>query len=339
MKVGIVGYQGAGKSSLFHWLTGVEPDPSLSHTSQSATAIVPDERIEKLAEIYHAKKVTRAAIQVIDTPGLSRDHEGSAAKLATLREARCLIIVVGGYAGAIPKQDLQAFEEDLLFADLSIVLNRVERLRESVKKPKPTREQELQELEALEPIAAHLETGSPLSEFELNDRQFRAIRSFQLLTEKPRRVVVNLADDQPPGRVDFGGQIQASGFAIPMQIELEQMDPDERAEFCSEMGIVSMDRGELLREFMDASGQMLFFTASDKEVRSWLIPKGATAEMAADSIHSDLARGFVRAERMTCDDLFRVGSEREIKAQNLMTKEFKDYIIRDGDILHILAST
>ncbi|HMO15496.1 MAG TPA: DUF933 domain-containing protein [Pirellulaceae bacterium] len=338
MKIGIVGYQGAGKSSLFKWLTGVEPDPSLSHTSQLATTAVPDERLDKLSEIYRPKKITRATIQIIDTPGLSRDQEGNANKLAALREAGCLIIVVGAFAGADPMQDLAAFEEDLLFADLSIVLNRVEKLRDSVKRPKPTREQELQELEALEPIVAHLEQGRPLHEFSLNDRQSRAIRSFQLLTEKTRRVVVNLADDQSPQVMQLLGQ-KAHAFAIPMQIELDRMSQEERHEFCMEMGIQPMDRDALLREFMLASQQMVFFTAGEKEVRSWLIPIGATAEMAADSIHSDLARGFVRAERMTCDDLFRVGSEREIKVQNLMHKEHKDYVIQDGDILHILANT
>ncbi len=339
MKIGIVGYQGSGKSSLFHWLTGIEPDPSLSHSTQSATAVVPDKRLGQLAEIYEPKKITRASINFIDTPGLSRDHDGNASKLAALREAGCLIIVVGAHLGADAKEDLQSFEEDLLFADLEIVSNRVEKLRESVKKPKPNREQEQEELTALEPIVEHLEAGKPLIEFELSDKQARAIKSFQLLTEKARRVVVNLAEDQAPDKLEIGQDYQASAFAISMQLELEQLGDEERADFCNEMGIEPMDRDQLLLEFMDASGQMLFFTAGEKEVRSWLIPQGATAEMAADSIHSDLARGFVRAERMTCEDLFRVGSEREIKAQNLMSKEHKEYVVQDGDILHILAST
>lgn len=339
MKIGIVGYQGSGKSSLFHWLTGVESDPSLSHTTQSAAAIVPEERLDRLAEIYTPKKITRASINFVDTPGLSRDHEGNAPKLAALREAGCLIIVVGAYSGADAKKDLESFEEDLLFADLSIVSNRVEKLRESVKRPKPNRQQEQEELELLEPIVAHLETGKPLLEFELNERQAKSIKSFQLLTDKPRRVVINLSDDQAPTRINVDQSVEAFGFAVPLQLELDQMNAEEKKAFCEEMGIQPMERTAMLQEFMDASGQMLFFTAGEKEVRSWLIPKGATAEMAADSIHSDLARGFVRAERMTCDDLFRLGSEREIKAQNLMSKEHKEYVVQDGDILHILAST
>ena len=117
------------------------------------------------------------------------------------------------------------------------------------------------------------------------------------------------------------------------------MEETERQEFCAEMGVAGVDRDELVRQVMDVSLQMLFFTAGEKEVRTWLIRQGATAEDAAAGIHTDLARGFVRAETMTCEDLFRVGSEREIKAQNLMRKEHKDYVVQDGDILHILAST
>ena len=115
-------------------------------------------------------------------------------------------------------------------------------------------------------------------------------------------------------------------------------EPEERDEFRNEMGIGSFDRDNLIRTIMDVSGQMLFFTAGEKEVRSWMTGKGTTAVMAADGIHTDLARGFIRAETMTCDDLIRVGSEREMKAQNLMRQEPKDYVVQDGDILNIKFS-
>ena len=117
-----------------------------------------------------------------------------------------------------------------------------------------------------------------------------------------------------------------------------EMDAEDRAEFEREMGITGAEAGPLIRDLMDASGQMLFFTAGDKEVRTWMIRQGSTAVEAADGIHTDFARGFIRAERMTCDDLFRLGSEREIKAANLMHREPKDYVIQDGDILHILSN-
>ena len=113
------------------------------------------------------------------------------------------------------------------------------------------------------------------------------------------------------------------------------MEPPERDEFCEEMGVTMYDRDDLIRKIMTTSGQMLFFTAGEKEVRTWMIRTGGTALEAADGIHTDLARGFIRAETMNCDDLIRVGSEREMKAQNLVRQEFKDYVIQDGDVLLI----
>lgn len=342
MKIGIVGYQSAGKSSLFHFLTEVPPDPGLAHTTQTANAVVPDERVGQLAAIYQPKKITQAALTFVDTPGLSRTHEGSAAKLATIREAGCLLVVIGAYSGADPRKDLQSFEEDLLIADLDIVSGRVERLRESVKKPRPNREAELIELEMLEPILAQLESGKALRELTLSSEQARAIKSFQLLTEKPRFVVINSADD-PGDPTAYLAQYQvtapAAVFSVALNLDLGKMAEEERRVFCQEMGLTLYDRGELLRRIMAASGQMLFFTAGDKEVRTWMIRQGGTAEEAAAGIHSDLAKGFVRAETMTCNDLFQAGSEREIKARNLMRKESRGYVIQDGDILHILANT
>ena len=192
MKIGLVGYQGGGKSSVFHWLTGVAPDPGQAFGSQVATCPVIDPRMETMTSIYQPKKVTHALLTVVDTPGLNRSHEGSAARLAVIREAGCLVIVVGAFSGAQASQDVKSFEEDLLLADWEIVAGRIDKLRESVKKPKPSREKELLELEALTPIAAHLEQGLPLHSMDLSAEQHRVIRSFQLLTQKPRFILVNV---------------------------------------------------------------------------------------------------------------------------------------------------
>ena len=347
MKIGLVGYQGSGKSTLFGWLTGMQADPALSHTTQSAMATVPDERIESLCAIYHPKKVTRAALEIVDTPGLVPSHEGApshagnAARLSMIREAGCLVHVVGAFQIDDPFSRLASFDEDLLLADLEIVTRRVEKLRESVKKPRPSRDQEFAELAALEPLLEALESGTPLAEIKLSEEQLRVTRPFQLLTEKPRFIFFNLADDeQQPDR--FLSKLDASirGAAVPVGLaaELAEMDAEDRAEFEREMGIAGAEAGPLIREIMDASGQMLFFTAGDKEVRSWMIRRGSTAIEAAEGIHTDFARGFIRAESMTCDDLFRLGSEREVKAANLMHRESKDYVIQDGDILYILSN-
>jgi ribosome-binding ATPase YchF (GTP1/OBG family) len=345
MKIGLIGYQGSGKSTVFEWLTGVRADPALAHVSQVAMAAVPDDRVEPLCAIYHPKKVTLASLELVDTAGLSRTHEGNAARLGVIREAGCLVLVVAAYArDSDPLGDVDRLNEDFLLADLEIVSGRIERLRESVKKPRPNRDAELAELAALEPTLHALESGTPLVDAGMNEEQLKATRSFRLLTEKPKFVLVNVADDEtdadrfvralaartPP--------IRAAAAPAGLELELARMSPQERAAFRAEMGVAGFDRDALLRTLLDVSGQMLYFTAGEKEVRTWMLRQGGTALEAAANIHTDLARGFIRAEVMQCADLIRAGSEREIKAQGLVRQEPKDYVVRDGDILNIRFS-
>jgi ribosome-binding ATPase YchF (GTP1/OBG family) len=341
MKIALVGYQGSGKSTFFEWLSGVAADPALAHTTQSASVPVPDDRIPQLCEIYKPKKVTMASLDLVDTPGLGRDHQGNPARLATLREAGCLVLVVAGFDGADPASDLTSFEEDLMLADMEIVTGRIERLRESVKKPRPNREEEMAELAALEPILAAMEAGTPLQESQLNESQRRATRSFQLLSGKPRMIAINLSDDEEhPERLlqKMPSSIRAVAVTARLQQELARMEESERRDFAQEMGVAIQDRGEILRRMLHSSGQHLYFTAGEKEVRSWMLRQGGTALEAADNIHSDLARGFIRCETMSCEDLLRLGSERDVKANNLMRQEPKDYVIKDGDIINIKFS-
>jgi ribosome-binding ATPase YchF (GTP1/OBG family) len=337
MKIGIVGYQGAGKSTFFEWISGVPADPALAHTTQSAMVTVPEPRVAALCEIYHPKKVTLAALDLVDTPGLNRTHEGNPARLAAIREAGCLAIVVAAFGGNDPAADLRNFEDDLLIADLDIVTGRVERLREAIRKPRPNRDEQQKELDALLPLHAALEAGQPLHQLALTPEQARAIRSFQLFSEKQRLLIINVADDEPqPERfVALGGSVPTFAVSLTLQQELLRMPAAERSSFCKEMGVEQFDRDELIRALMDASGQMLFFTAGEKEVRTWMIHKGGTAVEAAAGIHTDLARGFIRAETIKCDDLIRLGSEREIKAHNLLRREPRDYVIQDGDIIFV----
>lgn len=341
MKIGLVGYRGSGKSTLFEWLTGVAADPALAHTTQTAMAEVHDDRFDEVARLYQAKKVVRAAIELVDTPGLSRSHEGSAQRLGLIREAGCLVLVVAAYDGSDPLADAASFEEDVLLADLEIVSNRVARLKESVKKPRPDRDQQLAEIEMLEPIVAELENGRSLREIELSDEQEKAIRAYQLITGKPRLLLINSADDEenPQRFVDAApsGQ-EAEAVPVGLELELSKMTPEDRAEFEEEMGLKGHDRDSLIRKLMKASGQILFFTGSEKEARSWMIRKGMTAVEAAGVIHTDLARGFIRGETMASADFIRLGSEREVKAAGLMRQEPKDYVVQDGDILHVKFS-
>jgi GTP-binding protein YchF len=342
MKIGIVGYQGSGKSTLFQWLTGVAPDPALAHATQSAMATIPEPRMAQLCEIYKPKKITQAALEIVDTPGLSRTHEGSAQKLAAIREAGALVMVVAGFGGNDPAADLRNFDDDLLIADLDILSGRVERLKDQLRKPRANKEKDQEELDFLTPVLAELEAGRPLVNFPMSPEQRKAIKSFQLFSDKPRFIVVNTADDEAkPDRFQSlaAAASELFAFSVTLQIDLAAMSAEERDEFCREMQVQPMDKDHVIRRIMHASGQMIFFTAGEKEVRTWLIRQGGTAVEAAGGIHTDLARGFIRAETMSVADIVRLGSEREIKAANLMRQEPKDYVIQDGDIINIKHSS
>ena len=349
MKIGIVGYQGSGKSTVWEWLTGQASDPAQSHTSQSAMAPIPEPRIEQLAAIYHPKKITIASLELVDTPGLSRDHRGNASRLALIREAGCLVFVVAAYDGADPMADMRGFDEDLMLADMEIVSGRLERIEQSLQKPLPRPEREAlqHEMATLQKVLAAMEAGEPLREDDLTPEQQKVTRAFRLLSEKPRLVIVNTADDDdnPQRFVEAAARTQGPTagvevMAMPagLELELSKMTPQDRAEFEEEMGVGGSDRDGLIRKILETAGDMLFFTAGEKEVRTWLIPKGGTALDAAAGIHTDLARGFIRAEIMTCSDLVRLGSEREVKAAGLVRQEPKDYVVRDDDILLIRFS-
>ena len=338
MKIGLVGYQGSGKSTLFGWLTGVPPDPAQAHTSQHAMATVHDPRVDQLCEIYSPKKVTEAAIELVDTPGLSRDQKGNAARLAAIRDCNCLIVVLAAFGGDDPAKDLSSFQEDLALADLEIITNRIERLEDSIKKPRPDRDDLIAEKEVLQKLQSQIESGVSLRNFEISADDEKRVRSFQLLSLKPLLAIVNTADDEAePQRFEsIGGEdIKVLPVPIGLEAELARMEPDEAAAFREEMGVGSFDRDPLVIAIMEGSGQMLFFTAGEKEVRTWMFFKDGTAVDAADSIHSDLARGFIRAEVMTIEDLVRLGSEREVKAAGLARNEMKDYVVQDGDVLFI----
>jgi hypothetical protein len=341
MKIGLVGYQGSGKSSLFEWLTGTPADPALSHTIQTAMAPVADRRIDQLRDIYHPKKTTRAALEIVDTPGLSRTGQANASRLALIREAGCLALVVAAFGSSDPMADVKAFQEDLLLADLEVVSGRVDRLVDSLKKPRPNREQLEAELAAIEPLVHILEEGRPVERHMMSDQQYKATRAYQLLTEKPQMIVVSVADDeQDAASYERHGTEKFPVIAVPIRLELElaRMSPEEADEFRREMGIAAYDRDAFVAKLMDASGQMLFFTIGDKEVRSWMIPKGATALEAAGNVHSDMARGFIRAEIFKCDDLVRLGSERELRQNHLVRQEHKDYVMQDGEIMIVRFS-
>ena len=226
---------------------------------------------------------------------------------------------------------------------MEIVTNRIQRVEDSLKKPLPRPEHLQLEHEhgTLKIVLAAMESGKPLRESHMTEEQQKVTRAFRLLSEKPRLVIVNTADDESQAeRFTALSTPEMPVLAVPagLEVELSKMSPEDRLEFEREMNLVATDRDHLIRTLLRISGQMIFFTAGEKEVRTWLLRQGGTALEAADNIHTDLARGFIRAEVMTVADLVRMGSEREIKAHHLMRQEPKDYVIKDDDIVFIRFS-
>ncbi len=337
MKIGIVGYQGSGKSTLFEWLSQSKSDPALAHIGQSAMVPIPDPCVEQLASIYRAKRITYAGMEIVDTPGLSTGQEANASRLAIIREAGSLLVVVRAFNGQNPAIEWAHFWDDLLLADLQVVSGRIERLRDSLRKPRPNREELANELELLENIQRSLESEKNLLHLQLTVEQERMLRSFQLFSQKPRLIIINLSDDetQPDRFRQLDASTPVEPIAVRLQHQLAQLPVEERQAICREMGVAEVDRGDLLRKLMRVSGQIVFYTVGEREVRSWMVPQGATALEAAATIHTDLARGFVRAEIMRCEDLVRFGSERDVKAHNLVRREAKDYVLKEGDVVYI----
>jgi ribosome-binding ATPase len=339
MKIGLVGYQGGGKSVIFELLTSQKPDIAKAHSGQLGEAIVPDDRYDRLVAHHKPKKEVPAKIQVLDTPGLSRDqHEANAQKLGIIREAQVLVHVVGVFAGGEPIADVRAFEDDLVLADLQVVNNRVDRLKKDITKPRPDREELNKELAALKPVVECLDNGRPVREIELDEYQEKVSRSFSLLTLKRQLLVLNTADssvdESVVQKLEAAGQ---SVIAAPFGLELElaALPEEDRAEFAAEMGLGEPSRTRLLRSIFEVTDQITFYTSGEKEVHAWLLKRGSTVLEAADSIHSDLARGFVRAEVWSVDDFLKLGSERDLKAAGLNHIVGKDYIVQDGDEVFI----
>jgi ribosome-binding ATPase YchF (GTP1/OBG family) len=245
---------------------------------------------------------------------------------------------VGLFAGADAIAEASAFADDLVLADLQVINNRVERLKKDILKPRPDRDELHKELDCLTPVVECLESGRPVRELELDEAQEKATRSFSLLTIKRQLLVLNSADSE----VDAGvvQKLEAAGHTVVaapfgLELELAALPEDERAIFAEEMGLGEPSRTRLLRAIFEVTDQITFYTSGEKEVHAWLLKRDSTVLEAADSIHSDLARGFVRAEVWAVDDFLKAGSERDLKAAGLNHIVGKDYIVKDGDEVFI----
>lgn len=338
MKVGIAGFSGSGKSTVFHWLTGVKPDPGAAQRGQVGMARIPDERLDWLSDQFKPKKTTPATIEFLDTPGLMpTERRDNPRRLGILREADSLLIVLSGFGDGNLADELRRFREELLFADLEIVSNRVDKLKDQMKKPKPAKEREAdqEEMALLQRIVAAFEQGQSAATLGLKEDEEKAVRSFQLLTLKPEMVFVNIDDNRigKPVPPELPKAVQAPA---KLELELEELSEEDRQTFMKDLGLSGSSRGEVLRQIYYGMGQIVFFTIGEDECRAWGLPGGSDAVTGAGKIHTDLAKRFVRAEVVGYADYRRVGSMKEAKQHGVYRLEGKTYVVQDGDIMHIL---
>ena len=348
MKAGIVGFPKVGKTTLFNLLTRGSAETSRFSQAKAVNigvAEVPDERLEKLHEMIQPKKKTLATTEFVDLVGVQRGEIKGSEYLSHLRTVDCLLHVVRAFEDAEmgigpqdlhPQSDIQDFNLELILADLDVVHNRLEKLRLLVKKMK-NKEQE-EELASLERCAVHLENEKPIREMEFDAQEKKRLRSFAFLSEKPILHIVNLSEERLDQRQQFISESFSKNQEItficgPLEEQIGQLQPEDRKEFLDQYEFQETGRDRVIRTTFHLLDLILFFTAGPEEVRSWPLRKGLNAQKAAGTVHSDMERGFIRAEVVAYEDFLKTGSFPEAKKQGVFRLEGKEYIVQDGDII------
>jgi len=348
MRVAIVGFPYSGKSALFTAISAV-PRSHLNPAGENLAAVkVPEPRLDLLEQIYRPKKRTEATCDFIDLPGSAEGVEdaGLARHLPTLRQCDALLVVLRAFASEAvaphrgrldPEADFRELRDELLLADLVSCDNRVEKLQKALTKPSKEHDQQKHELAVLQRCREALRSERPLSAVVPPGEEEKLLRSFGFLTQKPLIIALNVGEDRigaPPPFQDAQAAAMIT-LCAALEAEIIQMEPADRPEFMQGYGILALARDRIIRACFDALGLITFLTGSEQEVRSWAVPKGTTAIEAAGKIHSDLARGFIKAETIAWDDLRAAGGLREAKAAGKLRHEPKHYVVQDGDVLLI----
>ena len=362
MKVGLIGLPQSGKTTLFHALTRGESSPAGGGSSALVSVVpVPDSRYDFAVNLFHPKKRTQATIEFTDGAAQLSGGERSTQKFGAdffvgIRSVDALVLVVRAFetpslppppGGLNPLKEYQAITEELLLGDLSVIETRMERIDKQLK----TRKQgvpspEVAEREALLKVKAVLDDFKPASSAELTEDERKITRNFDFLTGKPLIAVVNVGESDIAGsetmallaplREQCGAEgIQLITLCASAEEDVAQLAEEDQSEFLDALGITEPARDRLIRAAYQALGVMSFFTVGEDEVRAWTIPAGSNALTAAGRIHSDLARGFIRAEVLAFDELIATGTLEAAKAAGKMRLEGKDYPVKDGDILNI----
>jgi len=362
VQVAIVGLAGSGKTTVFNTLTGghAETGGYGGVTLNVGVVKVPDERLTKLTELFKPKREVPADVTYVDLPAPPLSNDGREAaeipadQLARLRTADELLHVVRAFEnpavahpdGSVdPLRDVERLDLEFILADLSVIEKRIEKLSTSGRHGTPAeREANERELVVLEKIAPTLRGGTPIRDIELTDDDQKRIRGFRFLTEKPVLVLLNIGEDDVARAAEIAAEFakeyahrQSGVEALSARIEMEigQLDEEEAAIFRSDLGLTESSLEKVIRDSYRLLGLISFFTAGPDETRAWTIPAGSTAVDAAGAIHSDLARGFIRAEIVEYDDLIKLGSFAEARKVAKLRSEGGKYEMKDGEVVEI----
>lgn len=357
LQIGIVGLPNVGKSTLFNALTrskGAEAANYPFCTIEPNVGIVevPDERLSTLVEIVKPEKTIPAAIEFVDIAGLVKGAskgEGLGNKfLGAIREVDAICHVVRHFKdGDIthvegetdPKRDREIIEAELIIADLESIESRIDKARSTAKSGD---KEKVKELGILEKVKAVLDEGKMAIATEVTPEEHRFLKKSQLLTYKPVIYACNVAEGDLAGisveqaKQELGLPSDATLITVSAKIEedLKDLSPEDAKEFLDDLGVTDSGLSRLIRAAYEALGYQTYFTAGVKEVRAWNIPIGSTAPQAAGAIHTDFERGFIRAETIAYEDFASLGGEQKAKEAGKLRQEGKDYIVKDGDVLH-----
>ena len=358
MKSGIIGLPQVGKSSLFKILTKhVVAEHANPREAHLGVAKVPDERLDKLAALYNPKKTIHAAIEYADVAAVGQEALKEAAYANTLRNVDSLIHVVRAFenpavphVGEIdPLRDIKNVDFDLMVSDLGQIEKRMERLERDLKRGKLP--DLVREHEVLLRAKAALESEKPLREMELTPQEEKSIRGFMFLSQKPILYVLNISESTDLGKdleaavekfnlKDVASRPNAGATAIcgKVEAELAEMPDEEAAEFLASYSLTESGLSRLIRKSYELLGLISFFTVGEDECRAWTVKRGIHAQGAAGAIHSDLEKHFIRAETIHWDQLLEAGSEANARGKGTLRLEGKEYIVKDGDVMHIRHS-
>lgn len=360
MKTGIIGLPQVGKTSLFKILTKADissrtyANPREAHLG---VAKVPDDRLDRLARLYNPKKLVHAAVEYADVAAIGQEALKETAFAANLRGVDALAHVVRAFddpsiphVGEIdPLRDIKTVDFDLIVNDLGQVEKRLERLEKDLKKMRTT---ELErEFDLIQRAKVHLEKELPLREMEISADDEKRIRGFMFLSQKPILYVVNVNESSSLGAdLETAGQkynltevatrrnAGVTAICGKVEAELTDMSDEEALEFLSSYGLKESGLTRLIRKTYELLGVISFFTVGEDECRAWTVPRNSRAQNAAGAIHSDLEKHFIRAETIHWDKLLEAGSEANARGKGTLRLEGKDYIVQDGDVMHIRHS-